>query len=95
MEKRPLTYMLPGTGCTIEVAPGGKSAKATRHFDKDGNTLKPPEVKEFKVIEEKDAPTPQVQAERWAKGKEARPALTLTNPEAERVAKVTAPKKKN
>ncbi len=66
------TYTL--SGCTIEVAKGGQSAKATRHFDKDGKTLQPPEVKEFKVIAEDDAPTPQVQAERWAKGKD-KPAV--------------------
>ena len=47
--------------CTIEVAKGGRSAKATRH--------ETGEEREFVVIAEPDAPTPQVQAERWAKGK--------------------------
>jgi hypothetical protein len=99
-------------GCTIEVAKGGQSAKATRHVDAQGNALKPPQTAEFKVIAEDGAPTPQVQAQRWAAGKPARKSepqiitagkklsvdelekLTLTKPEAERVAKLTAPKKK-
>jgi|GEM_PF-5520079 len=93
-------------GCTIEVAKGGQSAKATRHLDADGNALKPPQSAEFQVISEKDAPTPQVQAERWAKGKVVNPKAaktdwpndkpaTLTKPEAERVAKETTPKTKH
>jgi hypothetical protein len=57
-------------GCTIEVAKGGRSAKATRHVDKDGQPVQPPETAEFVVIAEKDAPSPQVQAQRWAMGLE-------------------------
>lgn len=48
-------------GCTIEVPKGGRSAKATRHGDK-------PESKSFSVLAVKDAPTPEVQAQRWAMG---------------------------
>ncbi len=49
--------------CTIEVPKGGQSAKATRHAE--GKT---PEVAEFKVLGIDGAPTPQVQATRWALG---------------------------
>lgn len=61
------TYTLHG--CTIEVAKGGRSARATRHVDADGKALQPPVSVEFYVVDHPEAGTPQVQAERWAKGK--------------------------
>jgi hypothetical protein len=46
--------------CTIEVAPGGQWAKATRH---DSGASQ-----EFRPLRVDGAPTPQVQATRWAMG---------------------------
>lgn len=45
--------------CTIEVAKGRQSATATRH--------ETGETKEFRVLPFVDAPTPEVQAQYWAK----------------------------
>lgn len=64
-------------GATIEVAKGGQSAKATRHEVRDdaGNVLQAAASKEFKVIGEPDAPTPQVQAERWVQSLMQKPII--------------------
>jgi hypothetical protein len=56
-------------GCTIEVAKGGRSAKATRH--KVGQQS---QVREFSVVA--GEPTPEVQAQRWAMGIEQPRAVT-------------------
>ena len=53
--------------CTIEVAKGRQHATATRHGTGETRT--------FRVLGVDDAPTPEVQAQRWAMG--------LTDPPAD------------
>lgn len=48
-------------GCTIEVAKGGQTAKVS---------VPGGETRTFKVLGEADSPTPQVQAQRWARERE-------------------------
>jgi hypothetical protein len=62
-------------GCTIEVAPGGQWAKATRHPDG-----RPPESREFRVLGVPDAPSPQVQAQRWVMGILEEPKPVVAKP---------------
>lgn len=56
-------------GCTIEVAKGGQRATASRHEIRDeaGQVIQSAAAAEFLVLGYADAPTPQVQAQRWAK----------------------------
>jgi len=56
-------------GSTIEVAKGGRSARASRVEVRDtaGVVIQSAASAEFGVLPDVDAPTPQVQAERWAK----------------------------
>lgn len=61
--------------CTIEVPKGGRSAKATRHGT--GETA------EFAVLGIDGAPTPQVQATRWALGMPAWEPKSPVAPEAQ------------
>lgn len=64
MGKPPRIFTL--LGCTVEVAPGGQSAKASRVELRDkGVLLRSAASAEFKVIHELDAPSPEVQAIRW------------------------------
>lgn len=59
------TYTL--FGATVEVAKGGQSAKVTRAQVKDdaGQVIQSAAYREFRVLGYPNAPTPQVQAERW------------------------------
>lgn len=56
-------------GCTIAVAKGGQSATASRPEVRDatGAVIQSAAAAEFMVLPAVDAPTPQVQAQRWAK----------------------------
>lgn len=56
-------------GCTIEVAKGGQRATASRPEVRDvaGQLIQSAAAAEFLVLGYADAPTPQVQAQRWVK----------------------------
>ena len=65
--KRPNIYTL--RRCTIEVAPGGQTAKASRPLVKSGDTVTQEAAERtFRVIAEPGAPSPEIQAQRWAIG---------------------------
>lgn len=64
MGKPPRIFTL--LGCTIEVAPGGQSARASRVEIRDGGkVVRSAAAAEFRVIRQLGAPTPEVQAIRW------------------------------
>lgn len=80
--KPPIIYTL--LGCTIEIAPGGQSAKAS----KPGG-----ESREFKGIP--GGASAQVQAQRWVHGVSVLPPTErpkLTKEVAERIAKAAKDK---
>lgn len=54
-------------GCTIDIPKGRQSATVTRPEIKDeaGQVIQSAASAAFKVIPEPDAPTPEVQAQRW------------------------------